>query len=400
LALLRRARSLRFFVFLLTTGSCWRKPVRVAVSPRRYAIRTACPLPPTLRPGAEVPVEWARMEHLGLVGLADSGHARLFAALTGIDASTSAERVLGVVQLPDDRLDKLAAMSESKNVVPAVFEIAYLPGLSTEPGKGLGSRLLGSLRDSDALLFVLRATDGNDPADDLATLEYELVLADLASVEQRLDKQRRLAKGDKTLVPEINALERAVEVLADGNPIYRSELTEDEKKLLGPVFLLTNKPVLPVVNIGDDQLGEADVVAKQLADDALAVCLELEGDPDVVSAQGAERAELLADLGVPESVVPRLARAAYHMLGRRTFLTTGDKESRAWTFRAGARAPECAGVIHSDLERGFIRAEVIRWDELLEIGSWAKAKEAGRLRVEGKDYEVADGDVLEIRFNV
>ncbi len=130
------------------------------------------------------------------------------------------------------------------------------------------------------------------------------------------------------------------------------------------------------------------------------MCLELEGDPDVVAAQGAERAELLADLGVAESVVPRLARAAYHRLGRRTFLTTGDKESRAWTFRAGAKAPECAGVIHSDLERGFIRAEIIRWDELLDIGSWAKAKELGKIRVEGKEYEVADGDVLEIRFNV
>jgi hypothetical protein len=166
------------------------------------------------------------------------------------------------------------------------------------------------------------------------------------------------------------------------------------------VFLLTNKPMLAVVNIGVEQLDEADAIAKQLGDDSLSVCLELEGDPDVVAAQGAERAELLADLGVPESVVPRLARAAYQLLGLRTFLTTGDKESRAWTFRAGARAPECAGVIHSDLERGFIRAEVIRWDELLELGSWAKAKEQGKLRVEGKEYEVQDGDVLEIRFNV
>ena len=340
------------------------------------------------------------MEHLGLVGLADSGHARLFAALTGLDASTAAERVLGVVHLPDERLDRLAAMSQSKKVVPAVFEIAYLPGLSTEPGKGLGSRLLGSLRDCDAVLFVLRATDGNDPAADLATLEYELVLADLASVEQRLDKQRRLAKGDKSLGPEIAALERAIEVLGDGTPVYRSDLSAAERSLLGPVFLLTNKPVLPVVNIGDDQLGEGDALAQPLGGDALAVCLDLEGDPDVVSARGPERAELLADLGVPESVVPRLARAAHHMLGRRTFLTTGEKESRAWTFRAGAHAPECAGVIHSDLERGFIRAEVIHWDELLELGSWAKAKELGRLRVEGKDYEVADGDVLEIRFNV
>jgi ribosome-binding ATPase len=340
------------------------------------------------------------MEHLGLVGLADSGHARLFAALTGLDAGASAERVLGVVHLPDERLDRLAAMSESKKVVPAVFEIAYLPGLSTEPGKGLGSRLLGSLRDCDAVLFVLRATEGNDPESDLATLEYELVLADLASVEQRLDKQRRLAKGDKTLGPEIAALERAAEALGDGTPVYRSDLSADERALLGPIFLLTNKPVLCVLNIGDDQLADAEVLAKQLGDDALAVCLDLEGDPDVVAAQGAERAELLADLGIPESVVPRLARAAYHLLGRRTFLTTGDKESRAWTFRAGAKAPECAGVIHSDLERGFIRAEVIRWDELLELGSWARAKEQGKLRVEGKEYEVADGDVLEIRFNV
>jgi hypothetical protein len=291
-------------------------------------------------------------------------------------------------------------MSESKKVVPAVFEIAFLPGLSTEPGKGLGSRLLGSLRDCDAVLFVLRADAGHDPETDLATLEYELVLADLSSVEQRIDKQRRLAKGDKSLGPEIAALERATATLEDGTPIYRGELTDDERALLAPVFLLTNKPVLAVLNIGSDQLDEADVLAKRLGEDALAVCLELEGDPDVVSAQGPARAELLADLGIPESVLPRLARAAFHLLGRRTFLTTGDKESRAWTFRAGAKAPECAGVIHSDLERGFIRAEVIRWDELLEIGSWPKAKEQGKLRVEGKEYEVADGDVLEIRFNV
>jgi hypothetical protein len=340
------------------------------------------------------------MEHLGLVGLADSGHARLFGALTGLDAATSSDRMLGVVQLPDERLDALATMSASKQVVPATFEIMFIPGLSTEPGKGLGSRLLGSLRDCDAVLFVLRATDGNDPASDLATLEYELVLADLASVEQRLAKQKRLAKGDKTLGPELHALERAIEVLGDGTPVYRSDLGAEERALLGPVFLLTNKPMLAVVNIGVEQLDEADAIAKQLGDDSLSVCLELEGDPDVVAAQGTERAELLADLGVPESVVPRLARAAYQLLGLRTFLTTGDKESRAWSFRAGAKAPECAGVIHSDLERGFIRAEVIHWDELLELGSWSAAKDQHKLRVEGKDYVVADGDVLEIRFNV
>ena len=249
------------------------------------------------------------------------------------------------------------------------------------------------------MLFVLRATDGNDPASDLATLEYELVLADLASVEQRLGKQKRLAKGDKTLGPEIAALERAIEVLGDGTPVYRSDLSADERTLLGPVFLLTNKPVLSVVNIGVEQLDEADAIAKQLGDDALAVCLELEGDPDVVAAQGAERAELLADLGVPESVVPRLARSAYQLLGLRTFLTTGDKESRAWTFRAGA-APECAG---RDPLGPRARLHPGRGDPLGRAPRArlvGKAKEQHKLRVEGKEYVVADGDVLEIRFNV
>jgi GTP-binding protein YchF len=340
------------------------------------------------------------MEHLGLVGLSGSGHARLFAALTGQDASTATDRMVGVVQLPDERLDRLAEMSESRKTVRATFEIAYIPGLSDEPGKGVGSRLLGSLRDCDAVLYVLSATDGADPMAELETLEYELVLADLASVEQRLAKQRRAVKGDKSIAPEIAALERAMAVLEDGTAVYRSDLSSSERDLLAPVFLLTNKPVLAVVNIGVDQLDAADTEAKRVGDEALAVCLELEGDPDVVAASGAERAELLADLGVAESVVPRLARAAYTLLGRETFLTTGEKESRAWTFRAGAHAPECAGVIHSDLQRGFIRAEVIRWDELLEVGSWAKAKELGKLRVEGKDYVVTDGDVLEIRFNV
>lgn len=340
------------------------------------------------------------MEHLGLVGLAGSRHELLFAALTGLDAPVGSERVVGICPLPDPRLDRLAAMSSSEKVVRATFEIDWLPALSTEAGKGLGSRLLGSLRDCDAVLFVVAAGDGTDPAEDLAALEFELVLADLASVEQRLYKQQRAVKGDKSLVPEISALERAVAVLGDGDPIYRSDLNDDERDLLAPVFLLTNKPVLIVVNIGIEHIDDADALVPSLGVDALTVCAEIEGDPDVTGAEGPARAELLADLGVSESVVPRLARAAYHLLGRRTFLTTGDKESRAWTFRAGARAPECAGVIHSDLQRGFIRAEVIGWEELLDIGSWTKAKDLGKLRVEGKDYEVVDGDVVEIRFNV
>ena len=340
------------------------------------------------------------MEHLGLVGLADSGHDRVFAALTGHDATHAAERMLGMVVIPDERLDRLAAMSHSKQVVRATFQIAWLPALSTEAGKGLGSRLLGSLRDCDALLLVVRAGAGHDPARERSALEEELILADLGSVEARLAKQRRAAKGDASLGAEVAALERAETVLSDGMPVYRSDLAVGDRELLEPVFLLTNKASLVVVNVDVDQLDDAAGLAAPFGDDALAVCVELEGDPDVVATEGEERAQLLADLGVTESVVPRLARQALHLLGRRTFLTTGDKESRAWTFRAGATAPECAGVIHSDLQRGFIRAEVIGWEELLTIGSWAKAKELGKLRVEGKDYVVADGDVLEIRFNV
>jgi ribosome-binding ATPase len=346
------------------------------------------------------------MEHLGLVGLPDSGHAQLFSALTGLDTPTGFETTKGVAPLPDDRVDRLAEMSKSKKRVHATFEIDFIPGLAPggKPGEGLGSRLLGSIRDCDAILAVVRAGDEggalSDPAAALGTLELELVLADLASVEQRVEKQRRVLKGDATLAGEVAALERAQVVLGDGTPVYRSDLSGDERSLLGPVFLLTNKPMLVVVNVPVDRLDSVAELATPFGPDALAVCVEIEGDPDVAQAPPDERAALLADLGVSESVLPRLARSAYHLLGRRTFLTTGDKESRAWSFRAGAKAPECAGVIHSDLQRGFIRAEVIDWRDLLDIGSWDKAKELGKIRVEGKEYEVLDGDVLEIRFNV
>src|SRR5215475_2213688 len=342
------------------------------------------------------------MEHLGLVGLPDSGHAQLFSALTGLDTPTGFETTKGVAPLPDDRVDRLAEMSKSKKLVHATFEIDFIPGLAPggKPGEGLGSRLLGSIRDSDAILAVVRADDDADPAEALGALELELVLADLGSVEQRVEKQRRSVKGDSSLAAEVAALERAETVLADGTPVYRSDLDDQERRLLAPVFLLTNKPMLVVVNVGVDRLDRAEELATPFGPDALSVCVEIEGDPDVAQAPAHERAALLADLGVTESVLPRLARGAYHLLGRRTFFTTGEDESRAWSFRAGAKAPECAGVIHSDLQRGFIRAEVIDWKELLEIGSRSKAREAGKLRVEGKDYVVRDGDVLEIRFNV
>jgi len=342
------------------------------------------------------------VEHLGLVGLPRSGRSTLFNALTGLvdrDPSSRTETVVGVAHVPDSRLDRLAAMSKSKKVVPAGFEVVDIAAKGATPGAGLGKAFVGAVRDCDAILYVLGAFEpGSDPDAALAELELELALTDLQSVEQRLERQRRAMKGDKALAAEVAALERGQAVLGEGVPVYRSDLTRAERALLAPVFLLTDKPVLVVVNIGEDRLAQADEIAAPFGSDALAVCVTIEAE--IAACAPEDRPEILASFGIAESVLPRLARAAYHKLGRRTFLTTGEKESRAWTFPTGAKAPECAGVIHSDLQRGFIRAEVIRWDELLEIGSWTKAKELGKLRVEGKEYEVSDGDVLEIRFNV
>jgi GTP-binding protein YchF len=339
------------------------------------------------------------MEHLGLVGFTGAGANRLFAALSGLPVPSEYEAAVGIATVPDERLERLAVMSESKKVVPATFELVHLalpPG--QKPGEGLGAKVLGSLRNCDAILIVLRAFDDGgiaaEPESDLAAIELELVMADLTSVEQRLDRQRRAAKsGDKEIVAEVAALERAHAQLSDGIPVSRAGLSQEDVAHLAPVFLLTAKPLLMVANTGES---EAPTVA--VPDGAVLVPIDIEAE--IAACAPEDRAEMRDMYGLGASALDTVAHAAYHLLGRRTFLTTGDKESRAWTFRAGAKAPECAGVIHSDLQRGFIRAEVIRWDELLEIGSWAKAREQGKLRVEGKDYEVADGDVLEIRFNV
>lgn len=358
------------------------------------------------------------MEKLGIVGLPNSGKSSLFNALTGGSAIVAShpfsttETTVGVAQVPDDRLDKLAVMSASRKVVHTTVEFADIAGLvaGSAAGEGLGNRFLAGIREADALCLVLRSFQDpgvvgeTDPLSDLGVLELELVLADAATVDSQIDKRRKAARADKSLAPEVAALEKAKEQLDAGTPVYRSSLHSDDRALLKPFFLLTNKPVLAVVNLGEDEVADSDAIIKPVADelgtygDVLGVSVKLEAE--AAQLDPSERAELMEGLGLGEGALPRVARAAYHMLGRRTFFTTGDKESRAWTFRAGARAPECAGVIHSDLQRGFIRAEVIHWDELLGLGSWHAAKEAGKLRVEGKDYEVVDGDVLEIRFNV
>lgn len=326
---------------------------------------------------------------------------------------STTETSVGVAQIPDHRLDALARMSRSHKVVPATVEMVDIAGLvaGAASGEGLGNRFLAGIREVDALCLVLRAFEDDnvmgesDPVDALAVLELELVLADAATLESQVDKRRKAARADKSLVEEVQAIEAALAVLEGGVPIYRSDLSGDVRARLRSTFLLTNKPILVALNVGeeggdDDPASLTKAVEAELgaSGEVLAVNVQLEAEAAQLDPAG--KAELLEGLGLGEGVLPRVARAAQHLLGRRTFLTTGDKESRAWTFRAGAKAPECAGVIHSDLQRGFIRAEVIFWDELLELGSWSAAKTAGRLRVEGKDYEVVDGDVLEIRFNV
>jgi ribosome-binding ATPase len=360
------------------------------------------------------------VERLGLVGLPNAGKSSLFNALTGghvpvaPHAFSTTDTTVGVAPLPDHRLDSLASMSQSKKVVHAGVEVVDIAGLvaGSATGEGMGNRFLAGIREVDAVLLVLRSflddevPGESDPLAALETLELELVMADASSLENQAEKRRKQAriKGDRALADEADAIDAAMKQLEAGVPLYRAGLRPDVRGLLAGSFLLTDKPVLAIVNVGEDQVENADALVAPVAESlagagqVLGVCVQLEAE--AAQLEAGQRVELLEGLGLGQGVLPRLARSAFELLGLRTFLTTGDKESRAWIFRAGARAPECAGVIHSDLQRGFIRAEVIHWDELLEIGSWPKAKAAGRLRVEGKDYEVLDGDVLEIRFNV
>jgi len=358
------------------------------------------------------------VERIGIVGLPNAGKSALFNALTGGSAAvaphpfSTTETNVGVAQVADDRLLALAAMSESRKTVHTTVEFVDVAGLTagSASGEGMGNRFLAGIREADALCLVLRAFEdanvvgGHDPVEDLAVLELELVLADAELVDGNLNRRRRAAKGDSSLAGEVAALEEVQPVLQAGTPVYRSGLAAATRAALRPFSLLTDKPVLAVVNLAEDQVEDAATHLKPVVDElgdaaeVLGVSVQLEAEAARLDA--GERAELMEALGLGQGALPRVTRAAYHLLGRRTFLTTGDNESRAWTFRAGARAPECAGVIHSDLQRGFIRAEVIGWEELLALGSWTAAKGAGRLRVEGKDYEVVDGDVLEIRFNV
>ncbi len=358
------------------------------------------------------------MEKFGFVGLPNAGKSSLYNALTGGSALAApyafatTDPNIGVAKVFDERLDALAEMSQSKNVVAASVQFTDIGGLveGARDGEGLGNKFLANIREVDAIVFVLRAFRDDDvpgpqdPLEHLRVVELELTYADLETVEKQVDKKRKAAKGDPSLRPEVEAAEAALVHLEAGTPIYRSDLSDEHREILHPWFLLTNKPVLAIVNLDEDQLAEVDAiiepVSKELGELApvFGACIQLEAEAAQLDPE--DRAEMLDALGLGEGALVRFIQAAYHTLGLRTFLTTGEKESRAWTFRVGSTAPECAGRIHTDLQRGFIRAETIRWDELLEIGSMAKAREIGKVRQEGKDYIVEDGDVLEIRFNV
>jgi GTP-binding protein YchF len=358
------------------------------------------------------------MERFGFVGLPNAGKSSLYNALAGGGALAApyafatTDPNVGVAKVFDERLDKLAEMSASRSVVPASVQFTDIGGLveGASKGEGLGNRFLAGIREVDAIVYVLRAfTDGDvpgptDPLEHLRILEIELTLADLETVESQVSKRRKAARADRSLADEVAALDAALSVLSDGTPLYRSDMPTKQRDLIKPWFLLTNKPVLAIVNIDEEALDDVDAVVApvqaELGDRAEVVgaCVQLEAEAALLDAD--ERREMLDGLGLGEGALPRFVYAAYLQLGLRTFFTTGEKESRAWTFRAGSKAPQAAGRIHTDFERGFIRAEVIHWDELLELGSWSNARDVGKLRVEGKDYEVQDGDVVEIRFNV
>ena len=360
------------------------------------------------------------MERFGFVGLPNAGKSSLFNALAGGGALAApyafatTDPNVGVVKVPDYRLEALAEMSGSEKIVNSTTEFVDIGGLveGASQGEGLGNKFLAGIREVDALVLVLRTfSDADvpgptDPLEHLRVVEIELTLADLESVESRIDRRRKALRSDPRdhgLVAEVDALESALQLLSDGTPLYRADLSQDRRAALREHFLLTNKPVMAVLNVGEDQLAGASELASELGAalpgcEVLPLSVQLEAEAAMLPEE--ERAELLEGLGLGEGALPVFVRAAHDLLGLRTFLTTGEKESRAWTFKHGWKAPQCAGRIHTDFERGFIRAEVIAHDDLLALGSWVAAREAGQLRLEGKDYEMRDGDVVEFRFNV
>ena len=324
------------------------------------------------------------MKDIGIVGVPYSGKSTLFTALTRTGSAGGRSNV-AVVDVPDERLGVLAGMEKSKKTVHAKVRFVDVPG-------GLTAQGIGEFRQTDALCIVVRAFGPDaDPRGELAAVEAEMILADLASIESGLEKARKRARGDKAAAAEVAVLERAHELLDSERPMREGDFDRAERKLLGGYGPLTLKPWIVVANVE-----EGGSLPPGLGDGALAVSAALEAE--VAGMDPSDAAELLTGFGISQPGLDRVIASCYGALDLITFLTTGEDETRAWEVRRGAKAPEAAGVIHSDLQRGFIRAEVVSYDELVAAGGWDAAKASGSMRVEGKDYEVQEGDVLHVRF--